>query len=76
MPIDTFDRFVARVELQDVHDSLRRVSNHPQAYKYERYFLECPDRGEDRLTLVRLASTQMREIFTATVAGRGCTGKR
>lgn len=76
MPTDTFDQFVARVEFQDELDSLRRVSNHPQARKYERYLLECPDRGEDRVTLVRFARTQMQGIFVATVAERGFNGKR
>jgi hypothetical protein len=49
MAHDTFDQFVTRMELQYAHNSLRSVSHHPKAYKYERYFLECPDRGEDRL---------------------------
>jgi hypothetical protein len=76
MPNDTIEQFVARVEFQDELDSLRRVSNHPQAHKYERYLLECPDRGEDRVTLVRFARTQMQGIFVATVGVRGFAGKR
>jgi hypothetical protein len=76
MPTYTFDQFAARLELRDALDSLRRASLHPKAHRYERCLLDFRNRGEDRLTLVSFARTQVKETFIATVAGRGFNGKR
>jgi hypothetical protein len=76
MPNNSFDLFLARTNLQKALDSLRRVSDHPAAHKYERYLLHCPARGENRMTLVSFARTQMDHTFVASIDARGCIGKR
>jgi hypothetical protein len=71
-----FDQFVARDELQDTLDLLRSISNCSDADRLKRFLLECPQRGEGRMTLASFAAAQTSEIFVATVAGRGFNGKR
>ena len=51
-PESAFGQFVARQELQEVVNSLRWVSSHPAAPKYERYLLEWPISGKARAALV------------------------
>lgn len=73
---DTFEQFSARARNSEMLAGLRSVQHSRHAAKFERFLLQCAERGKTRMTLAAFAEANQRHEFVATVAGRGFNGRR
>jgi hypothetical protein len=71
-----FDQFLAREEQAELLAMLRFASESRRTDKLKRHLVDCPYRGQRRITLAGFADGHMRQTFVATVEGRGFNGKR